>query len=84
MGTKVMRVAAFLCRRRGHDWFPAASAREFIPVMNICLRCGENRYVMPWGQCLGGHPMAEHYDVDSFGELVRFDRLPQCVSNGPA
>lgn len=53
------------CRLFDHDWFPDAEAREFLPVEVRCLRCGAEEVRMPYGQCLGGHPIAEHYIFDS-------------------
>lgn len=52
------------CERKGHDWFPPFGPREFIPVNAICLRCRTPRTCLPYGQCLSGHPIAEHYDED--------------------
>lgn len=62
------------CAQRGHDWFPMLAAREFIPVSNVCLRCGEENVMLPWGQCLSGHPIAEHYDAA--GQLVTLEECP--------
>lgn len=56
------------CERVGHDWFPGDEPREFIPVPVVCLRCQRKKTVLPWGDCLTGHPIAEHYDKD--GELI--------------
>ena len=53
-----------ICRWRDHDWFPNLVRSEFLPLQDICLRCGARRTQLPWGQCLGGHPMAEHYQHD--------------------
>lgn len=53
---------AFRCRRRGHDWFPGEGRREFIPTSDICFRCSVERVLLPWGLCVTGHPIAEHYD----------------------
>lgn len=49
------------CNRKGHDWFPDEERREFIPVVVTCLRCTATKTMLPYGQCLGGHPMVEHY-----------------------
>lgn len=66
-------VTGFRCRRRGHDWLLGYSTvyvsgrptSEFIPITDICLRCGELDVSLPWGECLGGqHPLAEHYNPD--------------------
>lgn len=57
--------------RHKHDWFPDLNPpMEFIPTIDICLRswCKARRVNLPWGQCLGGHPIAEHYDAE--GELI--------------
>lgn len=51
------------CHHRGHQWFPGLSAREFIPVENICLRCDTRKVELPWGHCIRKHPIAEHYDT---------------------
>lgn len=50
-----------ICRWRGHKWFPDEGRREFIPVRDVCLRCRGVRTLMPWGQCLGRHDIADHY-----------------------
>lgn len=47
--------------RLGHEWFPDIEPREFIPVHQICVRCDKPRVLLPWGQCLRDHPIAEHY-----------------------
>lgn len=52
------------CDRRGHDWFPGLSAREFIATSSICLRCDARQVVLPYGECLSGHPISEHYRED--------------------
>ena len=52
------------CAKRGHDLFPGEAAREFLPVLNVCLRCKARVAVLPYGLCLGGHPLADHYDAD--------------------
>lgn len=50
------------CHRKGHDWFPDLDRREFLPVQDICQRCGAKRTKLPYGQCLSGdHRIAEHY-----------------------
>jgi hypothetical protein len=65
--------------RRGHTWFPEPpTAREFIPTMAICLRCTATVWTLPWGECLGGHPIREHYN--EAGDLVE---LPSCRCGGP-
>lgn len=52
------------CALRGHAWYATrATAREFVPVRRACLRCGTEDALLPWGSCLGGHPIAEHYDA---------------------
>jgi hypothetical protein len=65
--------ARWICRRKGHDWFPPVERREFLPWESVCLRCGEKNVELPWGLCIGAgavgaHPLAEHYD--SQGHLV--------------
>lgn len=57
-------VARWWCARYQHEWFPGYGHREFIPTTQICLRCHDERTLLPWGQCLGGHPIAQHYDQD--------------------
>lgn len=47
---------------RTHEWFPDLPASEFLPVRDVCLKCTAERYRPPWGECLGGHPLADHYD----------------------
>ena len=66
------KLARRRCRRKGHDWLlsraanysPSRPGAEFIPVDDICLRCGARRTTLPWGWCLGDHPIAEHYDPE--------------------
>lgn len=62
------------CRRGEHDWFPDLGAKEFIPLGDICLNCPAMRMTLPWGQCLGKHPIADHYD--QMGQLVPFPNCP--------
>lgn len=66
------------CERKGHDWFPGVGPREFIPTSDICFRCKAKRTHLPWGQCLGGHPLADHYDMQ--GTLTK---VPGCRTGGP-
>lgn len=86
VGALVVSVLSFsdvfpwVCRRRGHDWFPDEEPREFIPVLNICLRCQQSRVVLPYGECLGGHPLAEHYDLTGW----RLGPAENCASGGPS
>ena len=58
-----------LCERKGHDWFPDATVREFIPLTDYCLRSGCNRMrvTLPYGTCMGagGHPIRDHYDPET-------------------
>lgn len=63
------RIQAKRCERRGHDWF-GRSVSEYVASTAICLRCGVFDYALPWGECLGGHPLAEHYRVDEEGLVV--------------
>lgn len=81
-------LAARICRRKDHDWLlghalddggvthppPGKRGAEFIPVDDICLRCGARAVTLPWGQCLNGHPLAEHYD--DAGGLVSHPTCP--------
>lgn len=50
------------CRHNGHDWWPEVCS-EFIPTTDVCLRpgCDEIRVHLPTADCLGGHPLTEHY-----------------------
>lgn len=57
----------YVWREHDHTWFPDLGQREFIPMHEVCLKCRASRVLLPWGQCLGGHPIHEHYDQD--GEL---------------
>lgn len=66
------------CEKVGHNWFPGLERREFLPMPNICLRCNAQQVLLPYGHCLGGHPIAEHYDDKGLPVEV-----PQCVG-GPA
>ena len=43
--------------------FSTIGPREFIPVYSMCVRCPATEITMPWGDCLGGHPIVEHYDL---------------------
>lgn len=47
-----------------HRWFPGMTARQFLPLVNVCLRCRTHQVLLPWGECLRGHPVAEHYDPE--------------------
>lgn len=60
--------------RHGHLWFPAMTPREFIPFPQTCLRCTATRVVFPTGECLGRHPIREHYD--DHGNLVSHPDCP--------
>lgn len=63
------------CKVFGHKWFLGrGSFSEFVPVPDRCLRCSKKRVVLPWGDCLGEHPLAEHYDEE--GRLVLVDGCP--------
>lgn len=64
------------CDRKGHDWFPDTDPREFVPIIAVCLCCQATRTLLPYGQCLSGHPLAEHYDDD--GQLI-----PHAACPGP-
>jgi hypothetical protein len=50
------------CDKRGHDWFPDNGAREFVVTEDMCMRCGVFRTLLPYGRCLCGEPLAEHYN----------------------
>lgn len=56
-------MSRLICWAVGHEWFPSSSPREYIPVFAQCLRCPATQIVLPYGECLGGHPMVEHYDL---------------------
>lgn len=51
------------CDRNGHRWLLGVS-REFIPVHDFCVHCKARTVWLPWGMCLGGHRIAEHYDAN--------------------
>lgn len=74
-----------LCKIKGeHDWLldhgsDHGARREFITVTDVCLRCGHQRTLLPYGRCLGDHPIADHYDQD--GHLKSF---APCPAGGPA
>lgn len=57
-----------------HDWFPDLEPSEFLPIGARCLECGASRMYLPYGQCLGGHPLAEHYDEHA--EIVEHPTCP--------
>lgn len=59
------------CRKHGHEWFPFVAPREFVPVTSRCLRCQERWVLLPWGECLNAHPIAEHYSSD--GHVIPHD-----------
>lgn len=67
------RLARWVCSRKGHQWFPNVRS-EFLPTADTCLRCHERRAHLPTAQCLGGHPLAEHYDAT--GQPVRHATCP--------
>ena len=69
-----------LCRMKGqHDWLLDHERREFIPMTDVCMRCGHQTQLLPYGRCLGDHPIADHYDQD--GHLKDF---APCRLGGPA
>lgn len=53
-----------ICWFAGHKWFPPVQAREWMPATSVCLRCPATTITMPYGTCLGGHPVVDHYDLD--------------------
>jgi hypothetical protein len=57
-------VRRLVCQFVEHDWFPHPVEREYIPTISECLRCDARQVTMPYGSCLGGHPIQEHYDLD--------------------
>lgn len=65
------------CRRGDHNWFPPFGPREFITVNQLCLRCPAERTQLPYGECITGHPIAEHYTPDG-----HIQPLEKCA--GPA
>lgn len=67
------------CRREGHDWFPDWSTSEYLPRVDMCIRCRDTRVLLPWGECLGGHPIADHYEPS--GEPAA--PVPECRTGGP-
>lgn len=48
------------CEKRGHRWFPGIGS-EFLCIPNECLDCPAKLVLKPWGRCLTGHPLADHY-----------------------
>jgi hypothetical protein len=54
-----------------HDWFPGQGSREFVLTVDVCTHCNATRVNVPWGQCLSGHPIGEHYTRD--GRIVALD-----------
>lgn len=74
-----LRNKAKRCERTGHVWWPCIGPYEFITTQDICSRCGASRIVKPYGQCLGKHPIAEHYD--EVGNLIPVET---CKAGGPA
>lgn len=62
------------CERLGHKWMPDDGPREFIPVLNICFRCSQVDVRLPTGECLGRHPIAEHYDMN--GQIIPHPTCP--------
>jgi hypothetical protein len=63
--------ARWRCRRTGHNWFPHVRS-EFVVTVDVCLRCRAPRANLPTADCLGGHPLAEHYD--QWGDPVAHPR----------
>lgn len=59
-----MRIRGRRCERRGHDWFPGHGPHQFVACTDVCLHCKATRLHKPWGECLGRHPLAEHYADD--------------------
>jgi len=33
-----------------------------MPATSVCLRCPATTITMPYGDCIGGHPIVDHYD----------------------
>jgi hypothetical protein len=56
-----------ICWAIGHDFSPPPHADEFILVNSICTRCKAVEMTFPYGECAGGHPITQHYDLT--GEL---------------
>ena len=54
--------------RKGHDWFPGHGSREFIITTDVCMRCEAMQVHLPYGTCMTGHPVKDHYDAN--GRLV--------------
>jgi hypothetical protein len=61
--TLLTRLLRSRCDRGDHDWFPNLPASEFIASQSTCLRrrCKARQVLKPWGECLTGHPLADHY-----------------------
>jgi hypothetical protein len=56
-----------------HKWFPDLNS-EFLPITQVCLKggCVKTQVILPWGDCLSGHPIAEHYDKQ--GRMVPIEK----------
>lgn len=68
-----------LCKVTGeHRWLLNSERREFVPIVDVCTRCGHQRHLLPWGRCLGEHPLADHYDKE--GRVKDFE---PCTAGGP-
>lgn len=67
-----------ICTLFEHDWLLSQERREFFPITDVCLRCGHQRALLPYGRCLGDHPIADHYDKD--GHVKAFE---PCPAGGP-
>lgn len=57
-----------VCSYKGDDWLLGSAGNEFVPVTDVCTRCGKHRVILPWGDCIGlgvldMHPIAQHYRV---------------------
>jgi hypothetical protein len=72
------RLREFLGFSCKHDWFPNHPPREFIVTTDVCMHCDATRVLMPYGPCLGGHPIAEHFNAE--GRMVT---VPNCTTKGP-
>lgn len=72
------QLSARKCKARGHDWFPPPRSSEFLPIRSSCMRCRVETVSKPYGMCLGGHPIAEHYN-DQGVEIP----VPHCTTGRP-
>lgn len=64
------------CRKIGHDWLMRTHDSEFMPISDVCMRCGEARVIEPYGQCRCQHGWPYHH------ALERACQAPGCGCSG--